>query len=510
MFEFVDSNNLLLLLLSIHEILLDVGTFKRNLTEKERIQNEFFVLWKLRNKFQKISPEGKPKIQLQLCLNDGQNFTFHFCNDKGSTSQLDDREKVKNLVQQKLSTTKVKLNTELEMKEKILRENKHLFLMYKELVTTNIIAAEEFWKTYAKEEFKGAAEESETTAKSQKVGVSSGFLSNVVQTDGCNGVKFTLTTDVIQSIFRTYPSVKKKHDELVPATMTETEFWTNFFQSQYFHRDRNAGRHGISSAGNNIHDYFVDCLKLDNEDLQNQTNILRSSKRSIEEVEDDRGLATAIDNDDDTRGKVRNPANAELIRKFNYRSGRVLQACLGDDDKASTSDAPRTMASLGALLPSTSTQVNDRLILKKQKVSGIDEILNNDLESQTANDPSYALNLRKTEKYQMSGIRSPEMTNSVGVISNKRKSEALKWKNKMLSLSKTTWSVEDKEEVISTDAAYDVLLDMSSHLSRNDTISEEVTQNLSEEIQAVYVALGELLRHFWSCFPVTTPEQEQK
>ena len=43
---------------------------------------------------------------------------------------------------------------------------------------------------------------------------------------------------MVKIIFRTYPSVKARYLEVCPSEMSEKDFWTKFFQSQYFHRDR--------------------------------------------------------------------------------------------------------------------------------------------------------------------------------------------------------------------------------------------------------------------------------
>lgn len=43
-------------------------------------------------------------------------------------------------------------------------------------------------------------------ADGDKLGVSSGFLSSIAQSEGTNGVKLNLNIDTIQSIFRTYPA----------------------------------------------------------------------------------------------------------------------------------------------------------------------------------------------------------------------------------------------------------------------------------------------------------------
>lgn len=64
---------------------------------------------------QKISPDGKAKIQLQLVLHTGDSTTFHFSND---SSALKDRDAAKELLQQLLPKFKKKANKELEEKNR--------------------------------------------------------------------------------------------------------------------------------------------------------------------------------------------------------------------------------------------------------------------------------------------------------------------------------------------------------------------------------------------------------
>ena len=67
---------------------------------------------------QKISPDAKDKVQLQVVLNSSGANTFHFNNPGGRPTQINDRESVKELLQQMLSKFKRKMNSDLEEKNR--------------------------------------------------------------------------------------------------------------------------------------------------------------------------------------------------------------------------------------------------------------------------------------------------------------------------------------------------------------------------------------------------------
>lgn len=67
---------------------------------------------------QKISPDTKEKVQLQLIMHDGGANTFQFNNPGGRSSQMADRDSVKELLLQLLPKFRRKLSSELEEKNR--------------------------------------------------------------------------------------------------------------------------------------------------------------------------------------------------------------------------------------------------------------------------------------------------------------------------------------------------------------------------------------------------------
>ncbi|XP_053203472.1 general transcription factor IIH subunit 1-like [Panonychus citri] len=336
-------------------------------------------------KMQKISPEGKAKIQLQLVLHSGDTTTYHFVSPEGVDKQLSDRDMVKQLLQQLLPKFKKKISKELEEKNRILQEDPDLFNLYKDLVVSGVITSDEFWTQLAPIRCPQLIKTlnlapSSTPEKSnllvnlhssneQTVGISAAFLSDIKQPDGCNGYKYNITTDIIEAIFRTYPAVKKKHFENVPHKITEAEFWIRFFQSHYFHRDRVLTASSSSSKG----DLFADCAKSDEIDIK---------KAAIKGVKDPFVDITYFDDidyinktsdpkDDDKSNKKDRDlsssnllnANQALIKRFNLHSIMILEASKRDSTgkisaTANGHSSPATSSSSSSTTTTTNPHVN--------------------------------------------------------------------------------------------------------------------------------------------------------
>uniref|UniRef100_A0A7N9B1J0 General transcription factor IIH subunit 1 n=1 Tax=Mastacembelus armatus TaxID=205130 RepID=A0A7N9B1J0_9TELE len=438
---------------------------------------------------QKISPDGKAKIQLQLVLHTGESTTFHFANE---SSALKDRDATKELLQQLLPKFKKKANKELEEKNRMLQEDPVLFQLYKDLVVSQVISAEEFWANRL-----GGINTTDSALynNKQEVGISGAFLADIrPQTDGCNGLRYNLTADIIESIFRTYPAVKQKYSENVPHNLTEKEFWTRFFQSHYFHRDRiNTG----------TQDIFSECAKQDEKGLKSM--VVQGVKNplvdllSLEDKTLDEGYGcTTLPSTSNANRTVKESSNCAIIKRFNHHSAMVLAAG-SRKGEAPTDQASETSSTDG------NSRDSDFFQPPVKKVKLQEAIEYEDL--QRENRPkTVALNLKKSDRYAHGPVplQSQQYTTSQDIINavNCIRHEMTNYKPNLT-------------QVLSSTAASSAIAALSPggilmQPGAQQAINQMVPTDIQGELKHLYVAAGELLRHFWSCFPVNTPFLEEK
>ncbi|XP_055937421.1 general transcription factor IIH subunit 1-like [Argiope bruennichi] len=444
-------------------------------------------------KMQKISPDGKSKVQLQVVLHSGDNTTFHFVNPMGSSWQLQDRNSVKELLQQLLPKFKRKINKELEEKNNILANDPVLFQLYRDLVTTQVITADEFWANYVKK-----PAQNQITNSEQETGVSGAFLIGIApQTDGSCGIKYNITPEIIDSIFRTYPAVKRKHMENVPHKISESEFWTKFFQSHYFHRDR---------LNINSKDLFSECAKIDEQDVKSAIDQgIPDPFVDISSFEEEKLL------DDDSKNIVnahntQKEINQNMIRRFNHHSMMVLQSCSKKKLESPADGQPN------AKKPALNNHVNlhkDNSSTKSEKdpKKAIIESKTEyeDLTNSTKQNVS-TLNLTKVSRY----LSGPVPLMDTNDISPEEVAMAVNHLNHSIH----NW-IPNLPNVLSPSSAIVALGDVlpGGSLMKNmdgTHLKDSVPIEIQTEMKQLYCALTELLRHFWCCFPTTTPQLEEK
>lgn len=457
-------------------------------------------------KMQKISPEGKPKVQLQLVMNDDNNTTFHFVNQNGIRAQVEDRDKVKDLLQRLLPNFKVKVDKDLQEKNRILSENPHLLQMYKDLVITEVLTSAEFWTTHAKKYTQQLNEK-------QDIGVSAAFLAEIKpQTDGCNGLKYNLTADVIECIFKTYPAVKKKHMEHVPAKMSESEFWTKFFQSHYFHRDRILG---------GTKDIFTECGKIDDKSLKEAVNKsagdILLDLRQFQDNSLEEGFGGAVS--DKSGVNSGNIVHQNMVKRFNQHSMMVLNTCQKTNeqntngnvsqpnDKSEQQSQDMVDASTDNEPQKKRARIMEKIRLDDLVTDGSSEAVNgNTSNAQTASE----LSLQKIERYLHGPVPDTITTDGNENLNNMEVTQA------QILKSTDVWGNRTPQKLlINPKAAVNALGELTpgGALMRGfqeQSLSQLVPPSIEKELRNLYLALSELLRHFWRSFPPTTPELEAK
>lgn len=443
-------------------------------------------------KMQKISSEFKNKVQLQLVFHDETISLFQFTNSERSEA-MRDRNRVKDLIQQLLPKYQKQANKEFGEKSRILGENRMLFQLYQDLVITHVITSEEFWSQHVPYHLA-----TQSKVITQKTGVPNNFLTNVtVKSDGTK--KFNLSNDTIQCIFKTYPAVRQKHIEYVPHQLTESEFWQKFLESHYFHKDR------ITTGSTK--DLFNDCAKLDDNLFKNEIKDLSKNNTDcyVGSIEDD-GSEDNINSISEEKSSMANIVHENIIKRFNQHSMMVLKTC----EKSNLNFIPNGN---DLKAPPNSSRINGTpdTALKRLRIQEKNdyEDLNPEVEPLDINQKK--LKLSRVESYVNCLTREHKQDNTASKLSKAREVQ------KSIIYDVYEWSKTTSNQVIEPSAAVNTLGLLTPGGSLMKGISDEsaslaqlVPVTVEKDLRQLYVSLGELLRHFWSCFPVTTPALEEK
>ncbi|CAH8647813.1 unnamed protein product [Schistosoma bovis] len=563
-------------------------------------------------RIQRISPDQKEKVQLQLLMHSGESFTFQFSDPGGREKQLEMRNNVKAMLQNLLPKFKDKAQAELKEKFRLLESNPEILALYKELVVSGILSSEEFWarpefshnnfnssqclnNSTANNKASGTTGTSEATPNNanmlshnnpsngptsqisrsfqlddrpQVIGVPSCLLSDIKpEADGANGIKYNLTHETINAIFRAYPTVRDKHREMVPDKLSEADFWIKFFQSHYFHRDR------VHLPKNDI---FADCAGIDDKlllsdirksrvnrnnvhlDLPNLTDYDIGQGYGIDQISGPTKIKSA---DSVSHQSVENTlnepaipsnlsANQLLLRRFNNHSILVLKSLSSNDASSSTNNASQNPKDVLNSCP-----LKDRVYVKElvedQNPTEIQldlTCVTDYLEGPTPSivgkatklmDPLSVTRQTDTSFYGLQLEQSVKKCKNLMVAAYHMGKKpgvslltALESQQALADVSPGGCLIGGKLNSERTKPC-DLTSDQSSlrlfepgrnsRISNSPKVSDEhhagddvdrgpplLTPEQVKDLSLLYSSAAELLRHFWACFPVTTPQLADK
>ncbi|RKP36911.1 hypothetical protein BJ085DRAFT_38730 [Dimargaris cristalligena] len=208
----------------------------------------------------------------------------------------------------------------IKARQHVLSKHPDLAQLHKDLVQAGYIHEEEFWAT------RKQLLESETAEMEQQKGLSSAWPEMLPGVQVEKSYQYTLSNDMIFSIFQKHPKVKQAFEETVPHEMAAEEFWKRFIASKVFHRDRSATTNdGVAD------DLFDKCAEEeeqeDNEQLSKRIKLGNLHRYlDMSQTEEDHIETGNAPNFSMKAGKLAD--SQAIIKSFNRHSQTVLKAHL--------------------------------------------------------------------------------------------------------------------------------------------------------------------------------------
>ncbi|KAF9425035.1 RNA polymerase II transcription factor B subunit 1 [Podila epigama] len=222
---------------------------------------------------------------------------------------------------------------ELKTRFALLKQNKELAGLHRDLVMGKHVSEEEFW------ECRKHLLQNKAAMDNQQKGQSSAWLDLKPETGESNDVKYVMTPQVIHSVCQQYPSIKRAYDAYVPDKLSEAEFWKRYFQSRFFHRSR-SGR-GANEPDDEI---FDKALEEDEEETRSAPKRIRldhiNKLVDLSTTEEDHLEPYTSPDGTMAAGRTKESKEAmPLIRRFNRYAQRVLNSTIGQKKPVKGSDA---------------------------------------------------------------------------------------------------------------------------------------------------------------------------
>uniref|UniRef100_A0A1D1Y4L8 Putative RNA polymerase II transcription factor B subunit 1-1 n=1 Tax=Anthurium amnicola TaxID=1678845 RepID=A0A1D1Y4L8_9ARAE len=403
--------------------------------------------------------------------------------------------------------------TELERRMKLLRDDSELQKLHRQFVMSGVLTEAEFWATR-----KNMLDIDTCRTSKQRTGFKSAILADVRPlTDGqSNKVTFSLTWEIIHQIFAEKPAVRQAFLNFVPSKMTENDFWKKYFKADFLYRTKNTFAAAAEAAEDEELAVF----------LKQDDIVAAESRRKIRRVDPTLDMAADIgddymhvmdhgilrDGNKETTDVDNELPQRTILQDLNRHAAVVLEGRVLDAELADTRAVAEALARSKQVELSNEGSDESANLDRLKRVHQMTEI--EDLQG-SRNLPFTPLCIKDPREYFDSQhanalkalLETGASTKFVNWSLNGK--EAYDYLFDQISEVK----VGLRDPVIQPEAAFEVLSGLNRHVSStkydigkdpHESVLGRLPNRTKDDILEHWASIQELLRHFWSSYPITT------
>ncbi|GAB2213116.1 hypothetical protein Droror1_Dr00021134 [Drosera rotundifolia] len=398
---------------------------------------------------------------------------------------------------------------EMEQRIKLLQQDSELQKLHKRFVMGGVLTEDEFWATRKK--MLGG---DRSRMIRQRAGFKSAMVSDIKpQTDGrTNKVTFNLSPEVILQIFAERPAVHQAFLKYVPSKMSDKDFWHKYCRAEYLHSTKNP----IAAAAEAAEDEDLAVFLKQDEILAREA---RAKIRRVDptlDMEADQGddythlpgHGIHCDEDKEVPDSQYSQYKRNLLLDLNRHAAVVLEGRTLDMELEDT----RYMAE--ALARSKKTDKADGRNSSQAQLERVSRMTEIEDLQEPREPPLAPLSIKDPRDYFYS-----QQTNALKTLGDTSGMKSIKFQMRMpeaynsMRKSISVIKVEGFDgPLIRPELAFTVLNGLTQnissakyHLGRNpgESFLDTLPKSAKDELLNHWTSIQELLKHFWSSYPIT-------
>ncbi|KAJ4838255.1 hypothetical protein Tsubulata_011329 [Turnera subulata] len=465
----------------------------------------------------KYTKEGSNKApMLNLTSSQGASYIFEFEN-------YDDLQVCKECVGKALSksveapkpadTSEVPseqpTTEELLMRMNLLRENSELQKLHKRFVIDGILTEAEFWATRKK-----LLSGNSSRNTKQRVGLKSIMLSESrPAADGrTNKVTFNVTPEIVREIFAEKPAVRQAYLNLVPNKMTDRDFWTKYCRAEFIQGTQAA----VAEAAED--EDLALFLKPDDILARETRQKIRCVDPTLDMEADqgddythlpDHGIAR--DGSKDITDSQNEIYRRTLSQDLNRHAAVILEGTTVDDeqlrDTQSVAEAlARSKQGHDSANEEAYANANQERLQRISQLMEIEDLRESD------DHPLAPLSIKDPRDY-FDSQQASVLKTSAGVETMKC---SLSTREAYGSLRQSISHIKAAgltDPIVTPEVALKVLSVLTQNISSTkfglgknpgESVLDRLPSAVKDELLYHWMSIQELLRHYWSSYPITT------